>query len=249
VQLSGGALALASLFLLGCGRSEPATVTERVATRALPAPATSDVGPNCADLHELRVCWGGDRRPTLVPRPVPSPPPARGFRCWGVGAERKCEDRGWASDAFSCSGDSCTQNTPRLPDDGEWECADLDGVVVCHGGRPAAGVTPGAPDVGWRCGPRRGAEGDRVCVDFSPDRPGPEPWSCRFQYLPGVPRRACKKGGLGMLGRACGTGCPSGSVCQSGHCLPLSPNPSCWLDSDCDKGQKCTFGSCIEGVK
>ncbi|MFO0567143.1 MAG: hypothetical protein U0263_15850 [Polyangiaceae bacterium] len=181
-----------------------------------------------------------------VPRPSPPSVSRQGFRCIGAGKERKCEDRGWQSDPFACSGEACTQGAPRMPDDGEWECADLDGVVLCHGGGAPAGVNPGAADVGWRCGARRGADGDRVCVDFAPDRPEPEPWACRFHYEPGAIRRSCARGGRGPLGRDCGPGCPFGSVCASGACLPLKPEPSCWIDRDCGPGQKCGFGTCRE---
>ena len=136
--------------------------------RALAAPAPSDVGDDCADVGALRACFTASGV-VSVPRPLPAQTSTRGFRCWGIGPARQCEDRGWQSDAFACGAELCTQKTPRLPDDGEWECADLDGVVLCHGGRAPAAVVTGAPDVGWRCGPRRGVEGDRVCVDFAPD--------------------------------------------------------------------------------
>ncbi|MFO0572264.1 MAG: hypothetical protein U0263_41970 [Polyangiaceae bacterium] len=235
---------VAALVALGCSREPPPGPAKLENRRAIAAPAPADVGEGCIDVAAVRACFAPSG-PVGVPRPMPAEPTPRGYRCWGSGAERKCEDRGWQSGAFACTGELCTQATPRLPDDGEWECADLEGVVVCHGGRAPAGVTPGAPDVGWICGPRRGVDGEKVCVDFAPDRPEPEPWACRFQYEPGVPRRACRKGGVGPVGRACGKGCPLGSVCSSGHCLPLKPDPSCWLDRDCGGGQKCALGTCV----
>lgn len=211
--------------------------------RALLTPAPKDVGDDCIDVGTLRACFT-EQGIVSVPQPMPSAATARGFRCWGSGYARKCEDRAFQSDAFSCTKEACTQRIPRLPDDGEWECADFDGVVVCHGGGRPAGVIPGAPDVGWLCGDRRGQEGERVCVDFAPDRPGPEPWACRFHYEPGHARRSCTAGGRGALGFACDAGCPFGSECVSGHCLPQKPKPECWLDRDCGEGSKCSFASC-----
>jgi hypothetical protein len=180
-----------------------------------------------------------------VPRPTPQGRSARrGWRCSGSGATRVCEDRALESDDFDCKPDGCTQRRPRMPDDGEWECADIQGVVICHGGGAAAGTVPGPADPAWICGARRGKPGERVCVDFSPDRPSRrELGDCRFDYEPERPLRFCRRGEPG-LGRACsGAGCVAGSVCAGGHCLPLQPKPECWLDADCGRGV-CALGSC-----
>ncbi len=128
-----------------------------------------------------------------------------------------------------------------MPDDGEWECADVHGVVVCHGGLAAAGAVPGPADLGWLCGSRRSHPSERVCIDLSPDRPNAE-LSCRFE----AGERVCTARPESRVGAACGV-CPAGSVCADGHCLPLEPKPECWLDRDCGSGV-CLFGSCRGGA-
>jgi hypothetical protein len=102
---------------------------------------------------------------------------------------------------FACAAASCEQRHPRLPDDGEWTCADASGATICVGGERAAGVAPAPGDPRWRCGGRRDgnpgrvpepsreglrsasrasstrggatrdALGTRVCVDAAPDLP------------------------------------------------------------------------------
>lgn len=239
---------LAAACALACSRGDPGTGARprlELGARSLPSPAPADVGERCADVADTRVCWvDGELR--RVERPLPALPTQRGFRCSGSGAARVCEDRRHASDAFACSGELCTQRHPRLPDDGEWECADLDGALVCRGWAEAAGVVAGKPDPGWFCGPRAGQPAERICVDFAPERPAGEPWSCRFQFEAGLPARACTRGGPGPLGRACGAGCPFGSACVLDRCLPLEPKPGCWIDKDCGEGAKCAHGSCRE---
>lgn len=242
------------LALLCAGCRDPAperAVVVEPAPRRVAAPAETDVGSACADVGELRACFGDHPGAVhgvlVVPRPLPSAPrPARGWRCGGVGSARTCEDRALETDAFACRGDVCTRQHPRLPDDGEWECAELDGAVLCHGGGTAAGTVPGPADPAWLCGPRRGAPGERICVDFSPDRPELGAGAaCRFEYLPGRAQRTCRRGAEPALGRACGA-CPAGMACAGGRCLPLPPSPECWLDADCGGGV-CLLGSCRGG--
>jgi hypothetical protein len=125
-----------------------------------------------------------------------------------------------------CTSASCEQRAPRLPDDGEWECVELDGVVICRGGVPAAGVVAGPADPGWSCGPRRGSA-DRICVDLAPELPDGAigGWRCRFTHERGE-RRVC---------RADPTAAPPAPT-------PV-PKPSCWIDRDCGSGT-CRRGSC-----
>jgi hypothetical protein len=124
---------------------------------------------------------------------------------------------------FRCAAAVCEQGQPRLPDDGEWECVELDGAVVCRGGVPAAGVVAGPPDPGWRCGVRRGSS-ERLCVDDAPELPGPG-WRCRFTHEHGE-RRLCRED-------------------ASAPPPPPPPRdpPSCWIDRDCGSGT-CRRGSC-----
>jgi hypothetical protein len=153
---------------------------------------------------------------------------------------------------FRCEGTVCRQRAPRMPDDGEWECADFAGIVVCHGGGRAAGVPPGAAERGFLCGSRHGARAlpdERVCVDLSPDFPegGGSGRTCRFES-DGATYRVCaadpgaRTAGDGCDGRAA---CADGLHCVEHRCLPTRPEPACWLDADCDKGT-CRFGTCVE---
>ena len=78
------------------------------------------------------------------------------------------------------------QRHVRLPDDGEWRCAERDGVAWCAGGEPAAGVVRAPAERGFVCGERRmtGDAGvERVCVDESPDVPGGERGGYRCRFL------------------------------------------------------------------
>lgn len=145
--------------------------------------------------------------------------------------------------------DTCVQRRPRQPDDGEWECSERSGVTVCRGGLAAAGVSAGAPERGWVCGAHRGVTDagayPRVCVDFAPDYPSAEGWSCRFAYVDDLPRRECQRSPSTRVGDPCASGaCPPGTTCVGDRCLAPTPNPSCFFDAECTQGQHCLFGSC-----
>jgi hypothetical protein len=129
---------------------------------------------------------------------------------------------------FVCTGDTCKQRHVRLPDDGEWRCAERDGVVWCAGGEPAAGVVSTSSARGYRCGARRGSpSGERVCVDAAPDYPdgGPSAFRCSFEQERGMVR-ACR--------RAAGTLRPP----------RVGALPNCWIDADCPG--RCERGTCTE---
>lgn len=175
-----------------------------------------------------------------------------------MGRALRCIDRGRAASAFVCEAGRCVQRQPRMPDDGEWECADLAGAVVCRGGIAPAGVSVGARDVGWICGERAdgGAFGRAVCVDFAPDLPdvqnardhdGGGHWECSYSYVTLRAERVCvpRTAKAGFLGDACAAdgSCLRGARCAGGRCLPPRPRPSCWLDAECARGH-CNFGSC-----
>ena len=133
-----------------------------------------------------------------------------------------------------------------MPDDGDWSCADMGGVAICHAGERAAGVAP-APtgvDVAWFCGARG------ICVDLSPDFPDGDMvgWRCRYEHEAGA-RRICERvaGAAHQLTDVCDgrRPCLDGSLCIEGRCLPARPDPACWLDADCAGGARCRFGSCV----
>jgi len=143
-----------------------------------------------------------------------------------------------ASD-FVCDGGLCTQEHVRLPDDGEWRCAEREGVVWCAGGEPAAAVVTVASDRGFTCGERRvppdataerRRERERICVDPAPDVPrgARGAYSCRFAQERGV-RREC--------------------VEKPTPVRPISTRgaPNCWLDADCAPGS-CDRGHCVNGA-
>lgn len=252
-----GALALATLCLPACSPA-PLEVTRPSAARDLASP-TVDTTPHCSDLSGgLRACWDEAGQPvSLSKAPFPEPSPSgRGFLCEGSGEGRRCVDRGTLAPPFRCDGPRCSQRQPRLPDDGEWECADMAGAVVCRGGDPAAGAAPGGRGRGYTCGlrSREGQPPERLCVDLSPDLPdGAAPGlRCHFEASAGL-HRVCELGALRpALGTACGreSPCVDGSVCvteggsgNGGRCVPRRPRPSCWLASDCAAGA-CRFGTC-----
>jgi len=131
-----------------------------------------------------------------------------------------------ASD-FACRAGVCTQHAPRVPDDGEWRCAELEGTVLCAGGEPAAGVVAGPADPAYRCGER--PNGERVCVDRAPDYPpgGRAVYACRFD---------AEQGGI----RECREH-PKAAPATVLAALP-SRDPDCWLDRDCSG--RCDRGFC-----
>jgi hypothetical protein len=232
--------------LVSCRHAPPATS----ATTRQPAAAPADGDRVCTDLGAKRVCWR-DGKAALVMRTLPSgATPEHGFRCGGSGAARVCEERTRNASAFVCGTQRCLQERPRMPDDGEWECVEISGVVFCRSRTPFAGMQPGPMDLGWMCGARRGGtEGERICVDLDADRPDDESRKhCRFEAHFGAPQRSCTSERTALIGDAC-TGaqpCPSGSRCELGSCLPAQPDPTCWIDRDCGEGGRCAFGSCVK---
>lgn len=132
-----------------------------------------------------------------------------------------------AAGRFSCRGGTCRQEQPRLPDSGEWRCADRGHVVWCAGGEPAAGVVKGPPTPAYRCGARWGSSGERVCLDEHPDYPEgqPENLRCSFEQEQGS-TRVCKVGEP-----------------WRGPALSAGAVPACWLDRDCPSGT-CDRGAC-----
>ena len=133
-----------------------------------------------------------------------------------------------AAGPFVCSAGKCRQAQPRLPDSGEWRCADGGNVVWCAGGEPAAGVVSGPADPRFRCGSRWGKNGaERVCIDERPDYPPKtENYRCGFDQELRIAR-----------------------VCRVAASAPERPKlPSralaaCWLDRDCPSKQ-CDRGAC-----
>jgi hypothetical protein len=241
------------VFAIAAACREPPVVD---AARAVPARASNDRGPFCADVGATRACWDDARGDAdcvagicAQAREVPSGPlTADAWRCWGSGSERACEERRWNSGAFRCDHEECVQAKPRFPDDGEWECVEMDAVVFCRSTGLAAGLSAGPVDVGWLCGGRRASRNyERICVDLSPDRPGPEPdWRCVFHYYGGEIERACRRASGPRVGAPCAdkASCPRGARCVGGHCMPPRPVPECWFDGDCGAGARCLWGTC-----
>lgn len=253
-----GAVALALVFLVACGE-EPASLDplERADPEGrAPTPAPVDAGERCRDVGEVRACWTTARGPhcedgvCLVPRPTPPWPAVGGWRCEGAGDARTCVDRAALASPMSCEGDACEQRHPHLPDEGQWECADDHGLVVCRQLASAAGVPRSPRASGWTCGRRRGA-GDGpdnvLCVDGSPDRPVGAGWSCRFEHEGGERRRCERDPSAKVIGGECdpARGCPRAAACVRGRCLPLALEPECWIDEDCAPGV-CALARCTE---
>jgi hypothetical protein len=135
-------------------------------------------------------------------------------------------ERAPESGPFACDAGVCVQRHVRLPDDGEWRCAEQDGTVWCAGGEPAAGVVNTATDRGYVCGARRGSS-ERVCVDGAPDYPEQrrDAFRCHFESDFGVQR----------------VGKPQ---TVSPRALPSRRAPDCWLDRDCAPA-RCDRGYCV----
>lgn len=150
-----------------------------------------------------------------------------------------------AAGPFSCEPGSCRQEHPRLPDAGEWRCADGGGSVWCAGGQAAAGVVAGPSDARYRCARRWGKlRSERICIDSQPDVPReqPEMRACAFEQERGI-ARVCRRGAEPVKAR-----------------LPANVTPACWLDRDCPSGscdrgvcrcgenRDCELGSCQQGL-
>lgn len=237
------------LLMAAVSCSEPRLETSTALRYAAP---TEEGAELCSDLGEARVCWRSDT-PRKLARVLPAmPAPLQGWRCGGVGAARVCEARSANAGGFECGTQRCLQVRPRMPDDGEWECVEISGVVFCRSRGSAAGMQDGPLDLGWNCGARRGgATGERICVDLDADRPlaaHAEERSCRFELAWGMQVRSCTAAKSLMVGSACdaASACPRDTHCRAGLCLPARPAPACWLDGDCGPGARCAFGSCVE---
>lgn len=252
-----------ALTALACGE-KPDAVSTASARSTWSAPA-KDATTRCADVGDVRVCWGQEAHGTdcdhgicvrAAPLPeVPAPDPL-GWRCSGSLTERMCAPRSQKSALFRCAGTRCIEPHPRSPDDGEWSCIDSAGAVVCLGGQTPAGVAVGAPDTAWQCAPRRASTTARpsasntsetICVDFSPDFPDgvPRRWKCHYDRE-GVPARVCERDAQAhVLTDVCSADkpCVDGAECVAGRCVPAEPHPSCWLDADCPS-RACRFGTC-----
>ena len=151
---------------------------------------------------------------------------------------------------FVCADDVCTQRYPAMPDDGEWECLDRDGLVICRGGHGPAGAIAGPADTSFLCAPlARDEERRRVCIDARPDLPSPDGWRCRFDRDGHEDVRRCEReaDASPRLGTRCTEAerCVEGQRCVEGRCaLASDAPPECWLDTDCEGGATCVLARC-----
>jgi hypothetical protein len=219
--------------------------------------APEDQGALCLDLTSARVCWGSTEQPTRCGAPlcVTSRPtsasvaPAAGYRCAGQASMRRCESRAQHAGPFVCTGTHCVQRLFRRPDNAEWDCVELSGVLLCHELVSAAGIANGPADPGFLCGQRRGHR-ERVCVDYAPDPPPLAAWSCSIRQEQGAAARVCHADTKPRIGSGCSaaTECPAGASCASSMCVPARPVPGCWFDLDCGGEGPCRFGSCVSAA-
>ncbi len=244
---------VAAVVLAGCSSS----ATDRqpaVSSGTLAAPGIDDRERQCVEVADARACWevpvGGaaESTGTWVARPLPSgAAPASGWRCSGRASERKCVARSLHGAPFECEEKRCAQRPVRAPDNSEWECVEMEGVVVCRFHADAAGIASGALDPAFLCAPRRGSA-ERICVDFSPDLPPRFPaFKCSVRYEAGGAVRVCSASKEPRVGGACSARapCPRDAACVEGRCLPPRPSPACWLDEDCAPAGRCRWGSCL----
>jgi hypothetical protein len=252
-------LVLAALLLMaaaGCEHKNSETHLQRAGRQAaqlanitrVQAPEEDRPGQLCSDFGETRVCYEADGARSVA-RSIPAGvAPQLGFRCGGQGSARTCEDRAIDSGAFDCGTTRCLQLSPRMPDDGEWECVEMSGLPYCHSRGPMAGAERGARALGWLCGARRGDSGEEICLDTDPDHP-PDPRfrHCRYEQRLGASVRVCSAAPAALIGDACSesASCPKHSSCQAGLCVPRRPDPACWLDADCGAEAHCALGSCV----
>ncbi len=242
--------------LSACQRKDPGAPLELPRETALAAPVRDPVDGPCSDVGSRRVCWSPSCANELCvqPRVVPASILQRAseYRCTGRGERRVCAPRRGRASTFQCSRVRCVQEQPRVPDDGEWECSDVVGVVLCRGGAAPAGVASPAADPGWLCGARRaGRAGERVCLDLDPDLPdGTGGYACHFERHAARLRRVCERSEAPHIGGECSAArrCPAGSVCADGVCVPRRAHADCWTDLDCGSGE-CLYGSCTEAVR
>lgn len=246
-----GAWVLLATLLVAC---RAADVPPHVEAGPVRSPGTDDRGTSCLDVGDVRACWGehvgGEGcvgATCLVGRPLPDVPmPPSGFRCSGQRSARSCVSRAWNGAPFVCQKDRCVQSPLRMPDNGEWECVEIAGAVVCRALSEAAGIPSGTTDPAFVCDARV-AHGERICVDLSPDPPpGLDSWSCRVAYDGGAAARVCIPSKESRIGSACvaTSDCPDAAACVGGRCLPEAPKPGCWFDQDCGQGARCRYGSC-----
>lgn len=195
----------------------------------------------CHEVGAVLACAGddGEEGVRVIARPDPPEraPPDAAWRC-EPGPPRRCALS--PRRPFECSGGACTQRHPRLPDDADWECADVDGLVVCRDRPGPAGAVPGPRELGWICG----GGTPRICIDLAPDRPGAGSYDCRYAHEPTI-ERTCREVDAPTLGAPCRGECPRGMQCTSGVCVPDAiETPDCWTSADCDDGRACVLARC-----
>ena len=158
----------------------------------------------------------------------------------------------WAG-PFACSEGGCEQHDPPLPSDGEWECRDELGALVCLGGVPAAGVVEGPRDPAFDCATLAEPRGGRneVCVALTSALPDGDlrGWRCVMAHEHGERRRCVPdEAGPPLLSDCIRRPCEVPLVCaevpEGRRCVPPARTErACWIDGDCDAGV-CVLGRC-----
>jgi hypothetical protein len=233
----------------GCNKTEPGEPLHPRELGAVSAPV-DEPGNWCSDLRTVRICFAEPCPGGICVFPRGELPEHEAeYRCTGAGGARVCRRRGEFASPFVCARAHCVQKRPRLPDDSEWECADLGGAVLCRGGQQPAGVARVQNDAGWWCGGRRGKPRERVCIDIDPDFPNvaSRRWACHFEARGAESSRVCAPTEMALLGDTCGSDieCPLGARCVRNACVPRAPIPNCWGGTDCTSG-RCELGICNE---
>lgn len=253
-QCGIGLVAVGALACRARSSPEQLSITR---TRSVRVPA-SDPSALCNDVQDARVCWSTQPGEGIwvAERTLPGPNATepRKYRCTGVGEERECRLRSELAPPFRCRDDHCVQALPRVPDDSEWECADLGGVVLCHGGGTPAGVARPGRDPGWHCGNRsKSNRAERVCLDLDPDYPAArgQSFRCRYDSEGAKLTRSCDPSPGPGIGSRCASAnaCPTDARCVGGICLPTAFSPNCWADLDCAAEERCAYGACVRGPR
>jgi hypothetical protein len=192
------------------------------------------VGPEGAQGTATWSCAPAPGSTLCLARGLASPvePSPDGWQCFVDRNRILCDWSRYGNDPWTCGEDRCRESLPDLPSPDEWECIEASWGVLCRG-LFLHDVHPR-----WSCVPHK----DRfLCLDPNPDLPGsggPGAWKCRYDNSAGT-GRICTK----TERNPCDP-CPG--ICRDGRCYPAYEKATCYFNEDCEDGETCLLGTCVE---